>query len=482
MSAVTHGGQGASGGSGRGGLWVAVLVVLGVLGIAAWFTLGGAGAYEAPAHDHSLTSRDGTPDVPPTIGVPDAPAPEPLSSAPVAGGARTPSLASTPGVKPPENSGNIVAKGHVRWAGGTVPFESDLKLYDVEGSELESAMTDQDGSFEIHCDETLEAGWSFGTDAIDVPWKGVLVELLPALVADLPEHRPGQPPVERDLVIGYGPALAGRVVDKVTHQPIEGAVVHVGSTLRPYAYEELDADTDADGRFHLPLMDMPLTGLITWCVADDHQTVLVGPLDLRAAAAPEQPATQDFALPAPILVKGRITDARTREPIDGAVVTVGSRYPAFSLASNFELTDAAGGFELDATEVPTEGGWLIVTSAECAPQVLPLEKGEQFVELALGAPSIVAGTVVDEAGHGVPEASVQIVFEDDTPDFDQMSFDRADCDAEGRFDTVLELVPDEGALLRVEQVGKVTFQAKLTEIAKPLPGNRWDVEIRLRAK
>jgi len=68
------------------------------------------------------------------------------------------------------------------------------------------------------------------------------------------------------------------------------------------------------------------------------------------------------------------------------------------------------------------------------------------------------------------------------PDLDQGVYDLTDCDTEGRFETTLHLVPEQNALLRVQQEGKVTFQAKLTDIAKPLPGNRWDVELRLRAQ
>jgi hypothetical protein len=76
---------------------------------------------------------------------------------------------------------------------------------------------------------------------------------------------------------------------------------------------------------------------------------------------------------------------------------------------------------------------------------------------------------------------VRLAFAWDTPALDQDMFDEAYCDEQGRFDLVLEVVPVELAQLRIENTAYRTLHVPLTGVAKPLPGNRWDVEIKLTA-
>jgi len=467
--------------SGRGGLWVAVAIVAGLLGLAAWFTMGGATTgHETPAGGQAIT-RPATGKAPedPIFHPSEPPPTTPLTTPPVAAGTRPPLVTDTVASTPLASAAHVVARGHVRWAGGQVPYESDVKLYDVDGSDLDVAYTDAEGAFELTSEDPLAEGWSFGTDAIAIKGKGAAASLAPALVSNLPAHAVGDPPVERDLIIGFAPVLTGRVVDKATQQPIAGAEIYVASTLAAYAYDGLDATTGPDGRYVLPITDLPLTGMLVWCRADDYQASLAGPLDMQPVAAPTDVTTQDFALAAAIVVKGRVTDSRTGEPIDGAIITVGSRFTSFVDLNDFEVTDDEGHFELETSEIPFEGGWLVFNATDCAAAVVPLERGVSFLEVALGEPFVVAGIVRDSTGRGVAHARLEIAFDGDTPEIDQDMFDQADCDMDGRFETTLEVVPDQNAIVHVDQLGKQPFRGRLTEIGRLIGGNRWELDIRL---
>ncbi len=464
--------------SGRGGLWVAVLIVLGVLGIAAWITLGGGTtAPDTATGGHTITKpAPGEPAQPPNIRATELPPVTPLTPSTQPAARPTAVTPATAGAPLPAGS-HVVARGHVRWAGGSVPFESDVKLMDLEGSDVDIAYTDADGAFELSSDEPLAAGWSFGTDVIELKGKGG--SLAPAIVSDLPAHAVGEPPVERDLIIGFAPVLTGRVVDKLTLRPIAGAEVHVSSTLAAWSYDGVDELTDEDGRYVLPIEDLPLTGMLVWCRADDYQASLVGPLDMQPVASPTDVVTQDFALSGAVVMKGRVTDRRTGEPIDGATITVGSRFEAFLDANDFDITGESGEFELEASEIPFEGGWIVVSASDCEAKLVPLERGVSFLEVALGEAFVVAGVVQDVAGRGVPRARVEFVFDGDTPAADQDMLDQADCDADGRFEVTLEQVPDQNVIVHVDQLGKQPFRGRLTEIGRLLNGNRWELDIRL---
>jgi hypothetical protein len=466
----------------RGGLWVAVAIVAGLLGLAAWFTMGG-GVTQGEAHGAA-----------PAISKPEAPeteapgfqAPEPAAPTPL-----TPAPGETPAVKPGEltsavtttsaSGPHVVAKGRVTWPGGALPAECDVKLHDAEGFDVDLAYTAEDGSFELSSDDALEPGWSFGTEPIEVTHKGEKAWLAPAVVADLPLHAPGDPPVERELVLGFAPVLMGVVTDADSHLPVPGAEVHVGSTASAYAFDELYTETGPDGRYLLELEELPLSGLIAWCLADDYQAELAGPIDLEPAGSPQDAVTQDFALRQPVVVRGRVIDGLSREPLDGATISVGSRFALLAGSTDFELTDPDGTFELDVTELPLQGGWMVFSFPELAAVGMPLERGAEFVEATLGAPFTVSGLVTDGLGKAVPNARLEFAYDGDTPSLDQQMFDQADCDADGRYEVMLEVVPDRDAIVRVDVVGHVPYRERLTEVGQLGANNRWELNVRLRA-
>ncbi len=464
---------------GRRGVSMGVIVAVLVVGGLAWFVFRGPGAGEtsgAPANRTAMTSPTPEQPQPPTISVPDAPPPQPLvppvqpggEGVGVAAGAGRPAVAEDP----------VVAHGRVVWPGGGLPEEVDVTLYDKDGVDLEYTSTDAKGEFALRHGETLADGWSVGTDEVTLVEGAARQSLTPAVAGDLPEHRPGEPPVELELVIGFAPVLAGRVIDKVTGRPLPMADVGVSSLLPAHELDDIEAITGDDGRYELPVEGLPLQRVIAWCRCDGYQAVLVGPMDLVAAGHHGDVTEMNFELEAEASLRGRVVDAATGFPVVDATVNLGSRYPTFADASDWEITNEDGSFEISVPEIPADGAWLLVTDeGEYAPAAVFCDGTWNIPEIRLGRPVTLAGRVTNASGAAVPGAGVRVGFDGDTRELDQGLYDETFADDEGAFELALEVVPVGSGLLHVSSGSYLDFDAPLAGIAHALAGDRYEVSV-----
>lgn len=373
----------------------------------------------------------------------------------------------------------VVARGHVTWAGGPLPEDIDVMLYDADGTDLELTTAEADGSWELRWDEPLAQGWSVGTDSVLVTIKGTLYSLAPDNVDDLPLHLPGQPPVEVELALGLPPVLTGRVTDRATGAAIEAAEVMAVSAQRAWALDECFDFTEEDGSYLIELEDIPLRQLIVWCRADDWQAQMMGPMDVAFVATPGEGLRVDFALDRPVPWRGRITSALDGLPVADATITVGNDIEAFSDYFDFEISDEEGNFTLDLPDVPVPGAWLHAAAWDLAPVALRDVQPGQDLLIVLGAQITLSGLVTDREAQPVDSAAVQIFFDGETYWGDNGLYDEAFTEDAGTFEVALESAPGDAARLRIEAEGYAPFEVRLSDVAVAAGSGRMQVKLEL---
>jgi hypothetical protein len=398
------------------------------------------------------------------------------------GGAPPPMAADlTPGSATGEApTAAVVAFGKITWVGGTLPEEIDVSLYDSDGTELEFSSTNKEGAYEIRWDEPLGAGWSVGTDTVTVTIAGQPVDLAPDNIGNLPVHLPGEAPIEANLTIGYLPTIAGRVFDRTTGEPIEGAEISAVSTLQAWAMDECYALSEEDGSYTLELEDLPLRSLIVWCRNDEWQAQMSGPQDLAPAASPGDVLRLDFPMDRPVAWRGRITSAVDGLPVEGATITVGNDVGAFSDYFEFEISDEDGRFELDLPEVPVESAWVHVSQTDFAPVALRAVKPGTDIAIVMGPAVTLAGTVTARGtDKPVEGADVQIFFDGETIWGDNALYDEDFSSVAGTFEMTLESAPLDAARVRVDADGFAPFETKLQGLAQSAGPGKQVVKIEL---
>jgi len=251
--------------------------------------------------------------------------------------------------------------------------------------------------------------------------------------ASAPGHEPAALPAH-ELVAGDHAKLAitlasgGRtltgVVTDVTGGPIAGARIdaaRLGAMGRP---DDAVATTitGADGRYQVTVTEGQL--LVAARSADyaaQSRIVDVGP---SGAAA-------DFALVPGGVIEGIVLDAKTREPVAGALVEArrdsasimlaetGARLATAGPDGRFRVTGLRpGAYELDAIAVNRRSNSATIVGLGVAEQVAD-------VEILVGTSPVVRGTVVDETGAPMPGARVLAMS--------RGAGDEARADAQGAF-------------------------------------------------
>ena len=208
----------------------------------------------------------------------------------------------------------VVARGRVILPAGLKLDGLEVALHTASGEELTSAEPDETGHFELRTDSYLLPGWTVATAWIGcIRPRGIRWEdLREGLPADPRRARPGAPPVDCDLVVGEAVKFHGKVTDRATGKPIEGASVQVFSGLpawRDNSSEE--TTTDGEGKYQLSLEELPAEELVLCCRADDFQAEIAGPLDVPVGTT----RTQDFSLAAEVTITGRVLDDATGAPL-----------------------------------------------------------------------------------------------------------------------------------------------------------------------
>jgi hypothetical protein len=465
--------------SSRNSLVAGGVVVLLVLG-AVFFVLNEPKKAEAPdTHGDLVGSKPAEPGAqPPGFQAPGTGA-EPLVPA---GGEPKPVAPFTP--KLPAGEGEpapVVAVGKVTWAGGTLPDDVDVSLYDTEGTDLDVTTADKDGKFELRWGEVLGDGWSVGTDTVNVTLNGQVLALAPDTAGNLPLHVPGEPPVEVNLVLGFPPVISGRVFDRITGEPIEGAEITAVSTLPAWSMDECYALSEKDGSYSLPLEDVPLRQVVVWCRDDEWQAQMSGPQDLAPVKTAGENLHLDFALEKPLAWRGRITSAADGLPVPDATITVGNDVAAFSDFFDFEISDEDGQFELELPEVPVESAWVHVSATDFAPVALRGVKPGNDLTITLAPALTLSGTVsVRGSDTPVEGADVQIFFDGETIWGDNALYDEDFSGKDGTFEITLESAPLDAARVKVDATGYAPFEVKLASLAKAAGPGKQTMKVELQ--
>jgi hypothetical protein len=375
----------------------------------------------------------------------------------------------------------VVAVGKITWAGGTLPEDIDVTLFDVDGTDLDMATADKDGKFELRWAEVLGDGWAVGTDTVNVTVNGQVLALAPDGVGNLPLHVPGEPPVEVNLVLGFAPVISGRVFDKITGAPIEGAEITAVSTLPAFSMDESYTLSEKDGSYSLPLEDTPLRQVVVWCRDDEWQAQMSGPQDLAPVKTVGENLHLDFALEKPLAWSGRITSAADGLPVADATITVGNDVSAFSDFFDFEISDEEGHFELELPEVPIESAWVHVSATDFAPVALRGVKPGNDLAITL-SPALTLSGVVSVRGSDQPVegADVQVYFDGETPDGDNALYDEDFSGKDGTFTITLESAPLDAGRVKVVAAGYVTFEGKLASLARAAGPGKQTAKIELQ--
>lgn len=344
----------------------------------------------------------------------------------------------------------VVARGRVLLPQGLELDGLEVALFQPNGEELATVDPESDGRFELRCDAYLLAGWTvstswFGVSPKSQDWVGRhvarAIHIVPAA------HAPGTPPIECDLVVGEAARFEGRVIDRATGEPIEGAIIGFFTSLTAYRENPLEeATTDAEGKYELTLEDLPARELVVICRADEHQSEIAGPLDAVAGS----PRRLDFSLGAGQTIRGRVVDETTGAGVGLAYVSIAPiDYPIRGDRA-FAVVDAQGAFEIEFPEIPAERSLLRVEARGFAPAILPAKEVHDGMEVRLRKGVVLSGRIVDRDGKPVSGARVDVARGDEW-NWDDPSFkDSARTDGEGKFKIELTTAPADEAVVFVE--------------------------------
>ena len=205
-----------------------------------------------------------------------------------------------------------------------------------------------------------------------------------------------------EIALEAGHQIRGRV--RRGEQPVAGVQVMLRGGNAPRG--ERTATTDAGGRFlfdSLPAQSFTVAFFKHDEMIDKMLTV-------------EAPADVDLDLPPVVVLRGRVIDARSGNPVTQFLYTLEplDAEPEARRMRGHQQRGGGTGGTFEAT-VPV-GAYRIVAAAEgflpSEPQELRVTAGEPaFVEIALSRGASVTGTVLDEQGSPVREAQVMLVRE-----------------------------------------------------------------------
>jgi hypothetical protein len=344
----------------------------------------------------------------------------------------------------------IVARGRVILPAGLKLDGLEVLLHTASGEELSSADPDDSGRYELRSDSFLLPGWTISTAWTGIhPSSGALVgkTFAKAFRRIAEPHAPTAPPVDCDLAVGEAVKFQGKVTERATGKPIQGATVQVFSGLP--AWRENSAEettTDGEGKYQLSLEDLPSDELVVCCRADDFQAESAGPVDVPVGTT----RSQDFALAAAITFSGRVVDDATGQPIPRASVAFCP--DDYSLRSDRaqEMTDDSGVFSVEVKDVAIERGSLRIECKGFAAAKIAGRKCHENMEVRLGKSVVIAGKVRDREGKAVGGARVDFALADEWSWDDPNYRDSARTAGDGSFQTTLESVPSEGVVVLVD--------------------------------
>lgn len=369
----------------------------------------------------------------------------------------------------------VLAFGFVVDTEGNGQGDVDINLFDSLGVYSDSEITEDDGYFEIYWDEPLLAGWAVGTDPDPYAEYEDPYALAPAMVVVDRAWKPGDEPVELELVLQTAARVRGRVVDARTGLPVEFADVEIVSTHPAWIEEYQDAFTEEDGSFEMSIVDLPREQLIVRAMDDDGNTASVGPFDLE----PSEVRFVELFIEGGREISGTVRDLAAL-PVDGAEVVLLPLHPDLD-DDQWDITLEDGSFTF--TEVGSQSDqFLLYAQADgLGPMVTQLSADAGQVDVTLGQIITLAGTVVDdETGEPVDGADLTFTLlgpGGPVEDYEDYGFSEED----GRFRVDMEYVPVAMARVVVESSDHAFYVAELADLTELDPGALFhECEIRLQ--
>ena len=162
--------------------------------------------------------------------------------------------------------------------------------------------------------------------------------------------------------------------------------------------------TDESGRFELPVGDVKHVSRIVPIVAG---AAVMAPEVIVAPGAPVPADLWVLVSSYDAVLAGRVVDATTGTPIEGARVSAGS-----SAAEGPAVADAAGGFRVAVSSRFGGHLWARADGYAWGREIVHLEPGARIenVVLRLGPERVVEGDIVDETGAPVAGAEITTFF------------------------------------------------------------------------
>lgn len=363
-----------------------------------------------------------------------------------------PEQSRAPATEPASPTGRIVIRGRVYDALNGEPwFGATIEARYVGGETFMDTESDEAGLYRLEID---------GAPArLDL---AAFVEERAALLVSDVATDGGKNELVIDFALPGAFAVAGRVLDARTKQPIAGAELKVFADGEAFEEGWNDGFSDEKGRFHLDeLEDLPRNGLHLVVLAEEYQPAHLANLAVPAGA---DTLTLDVLLDAPRALRGRVVAADGGAPIADARVETSSRIDEFAEAGEETRTTEDGSFELPLGDLPPADALLYVQAKGFATQRLDgLARFEDGSVIRLARPCTLAGRVLDGATkkplpevevriepRGMP-ASVAVEYADTTP-----------TDDDGRFEVQIESTPLGAARVFVSADGFAPLERDVT--------------------
>ncbi|RKY22486.1 MAG: hypothetical protein DRQ55_00885 [Planctomycetota bacterium] len=349
----------------------------------------------------------------------------------------------------------------------------EVNLYDESGEYLDSALSEDDGTFLLEWDEPLLAGWALGTEPDAAADPDDPASLGPATYVHPVDLLPGAKPAECLLVLLTAPRIEGVVFAADTREPCAWADIELVSTHPAWIDEFQDTFTEEDGSFGLSVVDLPSTKLLLRVLDEDDRVSLIGPFDL----SPGEVRWLEIPLRDPRIITGRLLDARTGAGLENGEVVVLPLHEAFETGDSWDLSFDDGSFTLESIESPPEITWIYAEAEDHGPALVQVPRGRSEVDIRLSPVASLLGRVLDDEDAPVEGAMVRALLAGPDGRLYEDYEDVAFTDEDGSFELDLELVPVDAAVLIIEGDDHVRLRRALSELTPVGMGGETRFEI-----
>lgn len=335
-----------------------------------------------------------------------------------------------------------------------------VTLFNRRGEHLTASFTDDSGRFHFESSVPLLAGWSVSTSIEPTLTEDDPEASAPAAYIHTADLRPGEDPVEVTLVVAPAPRLEGLVINGDTGAPVTFAMVEVLSRASAWRATSQLVFTEVDASFSIALTEVPSNDLLIRAGDAEGRQVIVGPLSL----SPGEVRWIELRLQAPLSLSGRVVDGHSGESLAGARVTAMPTHPLIDRQLRRTVCDGEGRFTLRGLTASTNRLLLHAVAEGHAAALITVTDPAQSLEIRLGAPVTLSGTVHDATSAlTVRFASVTCalpMMEAAGPSWT----DTALCDEQGHFELPLRNVPPAAALLLVDSPGHLLSRRPLVDL------------------